>query len=341
MTVLYRVHRPSTWNEVVGQDHVVSALKDAILQDRIAHAYLFAGSRGTGKTSIARILAKALKTANEDVYEIDAASNTGVDNIRDLREHVNVLPFSSKYKVYIIDEAHMLSKAAWNALLKTLEEPPAHVLFIFATTDADKVLDTIISRCQVFRFNKPNREILRKEAIRIGKKEGYELETGAADLIALLGDGSFRDTLGTLQRVIIASSGKKITREHVEVITGAPKSTLVNSFIESILSKNSGMALGIISEAEQGGVSMNIFLSLILEKMRLILLKQHGGNNPVLEACLKSRVSEDDFVFIVAQADKKQATPAILIALLDAASRTPRAEIDQLPLELAVIGICG
>lgn len=341
MTVLYRTHRPSSWNEVVGQDHVVSALKDAIEQDRIAHAYLFAGSRGTGKTSIARILSKALKSADEDVYEIDAASNTGVDNIRDLREHVNVLPFSSKYKVYIIDEAHMLTRAAWNALLKTLEEPPAHVIFIFATTDIDKVLDTIISRCQVFKFNKPSREILRKEALRIGKKEGFELDSGAADLIALLGDGSFRDTLGTLQRVITASSGKKISRELVESITGAPKASLVNSFIESILAKNAETALSAIGEAESSGVSMNVFLSLILEKMRFILLKQHAGNNPAVVSSLKSRVSEDDLTFIVAQADKKQATPAILVAMLDAANATPRAQIDQLPLELAVVGICG
>lgn len=340
MTVLYRIHRPSNWSEVVGQDHVVSALKDAIAQDRVAHAYLFAGSRGTGKTSVARILAKALKTADEDVYEIDAASNTGVDNIRDLREHVNVLPFSSKYKVYIIDEAHMLSKAAWNALLKTLEEPPAHVIFVFATTDYDKVLDTIISRCQVFRFNRPSREILRKEAVRIGKKEGFELDSGAADLIALLGDGSFRDTLGTLQRVITASSGKKISRELVESVTGAPRATMVNSFIEALLSKDSEKALTSVGEAENGGVSMSVFLSLILEKMRFILLLEHSGNNSSVLNNLKSRVSEDDLAFIAKQSEKKALTPSMLVSLLDAASATPRAQIDQLPLELAVVEIC-
>ncbi|MDE1967235.1 MAG: DNA polymerase III subunit gamma/tau, partial [Patescibacteria group bacterium] len=210
MPVLYRTYRPAKWDEVVGQDHVVSALKDAIGNDRVAHAYLFSGSRGTGKTSVARILAKAVKTADEDIYEIDAASNRGIDDIRQLREHVSVLPFSSPFKVYIIDEVHMLSKDAWNALLKTLEEPPKHVIFILATTELDKVPDTIISRCQTFAFKKPAREIIRKEIMRVAKKEGLELDSGAADLIALLGDGSFRDALGTLEKVIAASSGKKV-----------------------------------------------------------------------------------------------------------------------------------
>ena len=134
MSVLYRTYRPSKWGEVIGQDQVVEPLKDSITNKRIAHAYLFSGSRGTGKTSVARILAKSVDTNDEDVYEIDAASNRGIDDIRSLREHVAVLPFSSAFKVYIIDEVHMLSKDAWNALLKTLEEPPKHVIFILATT---------------------------------------------------------------------------------------------------------------------------------------------------------------------------------------------------------------
>src|SRR3989338_4556860 len=181
MPVLYRTYRPSSWNEVIGQDHIVNSLKDAISNERIAHAYLFSGSRGTGKTSVARILAKAVKSADDDIYEIDAASNRGIDDIRELREHVSVLPFSSPYKVYIIDEVHMLSKDAWNALLKTLEEPPKHVIFILATTELDKVPETIVSRCQTFSFRKPGRGILRKEIARVGKKEGYDLDSGASD----------------------------------------------------------------------------------------------------------------------------------------------------------------
>src|ERR1035437_8095361 len=157
MAVLYRTYRPTKWSEIMGQDHIVGALKDALANNRIAHAYLFSGSRGTGKTTTARILARELRTADEDIYEIDAASNRGIDNIRELREHVSVLPFSSPFKVYIIDEVHMLSKDAWNALLKTLEEPPKHAIFILATTELDKVPETIISRCQTFTFRKPGR----------------------------------------------------------------------------------------------------------------------------------------------------------------------------------------
>jgi DNA polymerase-3 subunit gamma/tau len=336
MPVLYRTYRPSAWNEVVGQDAIVSALKDAITNKRIAHAYLFSGTRGTGKTSVARILAKSVGTADEDVYEIDAASNRGIDDIRELREHVSVLPFSSSFKVYIIDEVHMLSKDAWNALLKTLEEPPKHVIFILATTELDKVPDTIISRCQTFSFRKPAREIIRKEVARIGKKEGFELDAGAADLIALLGDGSFRDALGMLEKVLAASSDKKITREEVEAITGAPKAVLVNSFLENLLAKNSDAALAIIGEAEKTGISMNTFVTLLLEKARFILLAQ---NSPASKSSVKERVSDDDWKFIEAQASKKLMTTALLSILLEAADRTGRSRIEQLPLEMAVVKV--
>jgi DNA polymerase-3 subunit gamma/tau len=251
MPVLYRTYRPAKWSEVVGQDHIVGALKDAIENKRISHAYLFSGSRGTGKTTVARILAKSLGTADEDVYEIDAASNRGIDDIRELREHVAVSPFSSVYKVYIIDEVHMLSKDAWNALLKTLEEPPKHVIFILATTELDKVPDTIISRCQTFSFRKPAREIIRKEVVSIAKKEGYELDSGASDLIALLGDGSFRDALGMLEKVISTSPDKKVSREEVENITGAPRAGSVNSFVSALIAKNADEALKCVGQAEK------------------------------------------------------------------------------------------
>ncbi len=338
MPVLYRTYRPQKWSEVVGQDHIVEALKDAIVNKRVAHAYLFSGSRGTGKTTVARILARELKTADEDVSEIDAASNRGIDDIRELREHVAVLPFSSQYKVYIIDEVHMLSKDAWNALLKTLEEPPKHVIFILATTELDKVPETIISRCQTFAFRKPPRDIIGKQAIRIAKEEGYALDAGAADLIALLGDGSFRDALGMLEKVIAASSDKKITRDIVESITGAPRASLVNGFVENIIVKNADAALKALGEAEKAGVSMSTFSTLALEKARFILLVQHSSSS---KDSVKERISPDDWAFIEAQAGKKALTPVMLAALLEAADGVGRARIEALPLELAVVKICG
>ncbi|MDQ2933039.1 MAG: DNA polymerase III subunit gamma/tau [bacterium] len=337
MTVLYRTYRPSKWSEVVGQDHIVDALKESIAQGRPAHAYLFSGSRGTGKTSVARIFAKAVETADEDVYEIDAASNRGIDDIRELREHVSVMPFSSPFKVYIIDEVHMLSKDAWNALLKTLEEPPKHVIFILATTELDKVPDTIISRCQTFSFRKPNREVLRKQIATVAKKEGYDLDAGASDLIALLGDGSFRDALGMLQKVIASSADKKISREEVEAITGAPRAGLVNSFVEHLISKNGDQALAVLGQAEQAGISMTMFSTLVLEKMRFVLLLQYSVAS---KDTVKSRVSDDDWEFIETQSKRNLLTPAMLTVVLEAADGIGRARIETLPLELAVVKIC-
>ncbi|MEI6396893.1 MAG: DNA polymerase III subunit gamma/tau [Candidatus Taylorbacteria bacterium] len=343
MPVLYRTYRPSKWSDVVGQNQVVSALKDAITSKHVAHAYLFSGSRGTGKTSVARIFARALDTKEEDVYEIDAASNRGIDDIRHLREHVSVLPFSSTYKVYIIDEVHMLSKDAWNALLKTLEEPPKHVIFILATTELEKVPETIVSRCQAFFFRRPSRDIVRVHVIEIAKKEGFSLDAGAADLIALLGDGSFRDALGTLEKVIASSptdSSKKaviIKRVDVENITGAPKAEIVNSFIEQIITKDADKALATIGKAIESGLSMNLFLTLVLEKMRFILLMQNSASS---RTQVQSRTSEDDFVFISAQAGKKLLTVNMLSILLQATIDTSRASIESLPLELAVVAIC-
>lgn len=338
MAVLYRTYRPHKFSEVLGQDHIVSALKDAITSKRLAHAYLFSGSRGTGKTSVARILAHEIKTADEDVYEIDAASNRGIDDIRHLREHVSVLPFSSPFKVYIIDEVHMLSKDAWNALLKTLEEPPAHVVFILATTELEKVPDTIISRCQTFAFKRPSREVIRGQVSAIAKKEGFTLDPGAADLIALLGDGSFRDALGTLEKVFAASSEKKIDRKQVEAITGAPRAELVNKFIESLLVKNADAALATLGDVENQALSMNTFVTLVLEKVRFIFLVQNSAASVKI---VKERTSEDDMVFISAQASKKAVTAEMLVALLAAADQVGRARIESLPLELATVKICS
>ena len=231
----------------------------------------------------------------------------------------------------------MLSKDAWNALLKTLEEPPKHVIFILATTELDKVPDTIISRCQTFSFKKPSREILRKQISSIASKEGYTLDAGASDVIALLGDGSYRDALGILEKVISSSKDSKLNRADVEAITGAPRATLVNSFLEHIIAKNTDGALKVLGEVEQSGISMNIFSVLMLEKARFILLLQHSASS---KALVKERVSEDDFVFIEAQAHKKVLTPHMLSLLLEAVAQVSRASIEVLPLEMAVVKMC-
>src|SRR3990167_6050754 len=226
-SVLYRRYRPEKWKDVVGQDHIVSVLEGAVKLGNLSHAYLFSGSRGTGKTSVARILSREIGTSLSDLMEMDAASNRGIDDVRSIRESVNSLPFESKYKVYIIDEVHMLTRDAWNAFLKTLEEPPAHVVFILATTELEKVPETVISRCQTFSFKQPNQATLRNFALATAKLEGVILEPEAAELVALLGDGSFRDAHGILEKVLSSTKGKKITRQEIEAVTGAPKAELV------------------------------------------------------------------------------------------------------------------
>ncbi len=335
--VLYRKYRPHAWADVVGQEQVVDVLKESIKLKHTSHAYLFSGSRGTGKTSVARIFANSIGSAEDDIYEIDAASNRGIDDIRELREHVSVLPFRSPFKVYIIDEVHMLSKDAWNALLKTLEEPPAHVIFILATTELDKVPDTIISRCQTFSFKRPNREVVRIQVEKVAKEEKIGLENGASELIAILGDGSFRDALGMLEKVIAGTNSFQITLERVEAITGAPKAILVNEFIEQVIALDCDKALSALGKVEKSGISMNIFSTLMLEKFRFILLIQHS---PSSKASVKERVSDDDLIFIEEQANKKSLTPAILSAMLEAVEGIGRAVIETLPLELAVVKVC-
>lgn len=332
--VLYRKYRPHNFKEVIGQDSVVKALKGAIENETIAHAYLFAGSRGIGKTSIARIFASEIGTSANDIYEIDAASNRGIDDIRALRDAVATLPFESKFKVYIIDEVHMLTKEAFNALLKTLEEPPKHVVFILATTEVHKLPETIVSRCQVFEFKRPTVEILKDTVAAVAKKEGYSIEPSAAELVALVGDGSFRDTHGILERVIAGISGKKISKEDVEEATGSPKSELVRNFVQALAEKNTKVAFEAISKIRAKSFDPKLFLELTVSMVRLALFVKMGVAHDAVE-----QASEEDKKFlkeVSAKVDSK-----LLRALLGSFQYVGISPIRELPLELAVLEIAG
>lgn len=335
---LYRKYRPLKWDEVLGQDNIVSMLKNEVAIGDTAHAYLFSGSRGTGKTSVARIFATEIGCSSNDLYEIDAASNRGIDDIRDLCESVRTLPFDSKYKVYIIDEAHMLTKEAFNALLKTLEEPPAHVVFLLATTEAHKMPDTVVSRCQVLHFKKPSQSILKKLVSDTSKSEGYSIDSLASDLISMIGDGSFRDTHGTLQKVISSVDGKKITARDVENITGAPNGSLVNKIILSITDKKLNLGIDTINILTENNIDAKVFIKLLLQKLRAILLLRLSDD---VEGRIKDEFGEEDFLFIekLAKENGKDITSKILRKFLGAYDEIRYSVLPHLPLELALIDI--
>ncbi len=336
-TALYRKYRPQKFSEVLGQDHIVKVLESSIKLGNIAHAYIFSGTRGTGKTSIARIFAREIGTSSNDISEIDAASNTGVDDIRAINESVNTLPFESKYKVYILDEAHMLSKSAWNALLKTLEEPPKHVIFILATTEANKIPETIISRCQTFSFRKPTQKILKDAITAICKKEGFKIEAPSIDLISLLGDGSFRDAQSILQKVMSASKDNKISQEEVELVTGAPKSEVVNDFIRSIDENNLELGLKAIKNATDLNIDMLLYFKLILHKMRTVLLLRNLKNS---EGEFAEEFTDSDFQFLKSLAqNSKKINSDSLLTLLSYYDMVAKAYIQELPLELVLAKI--
>lgn len=338
---LYRKYRPKNFKEVAGQSHIVEVLENSVQTGKISHAYLFFGSRGTGKTSVARIFAKEIGTSENDLYEIDGASNRGIEDIKALRDGVRTLPFDSKYKVYIIDEVHMLSKDAWGALLKTLEEPPKHVVFILATTEFHKVPDTIISRCQVFTFKKASDSSLKKIISDIAKEEGFEIDQSSAELLAILGDGSFRDALGGLQKVLNFSKNKKIKIEEVEKITGSPKTKLVNNFISSIVGKEIEKGITVIKTASEENQDIKLLLKLIIQKLRIAIILKYA---PKLEAQMGQELSETDSEFIktLVKTDKNAMLhSSTLSILLDAYKNIDNAFVTELPLELALIKILG
>ena len=336
---LYRKYRPQSFSEIKGQDHIVSVLENEAKAGKINHAYLFSGSRGIGKTSVARIFAKTLGVNSEDIYEIDAASNRGIDEIRAIRDAVHTYPYSSKYKVYIVDEVHMLTKEAWNAFLKTLEEPPDHVIFIMATTEAHKLPDTVVSRCECFAFKKPAHQILVESILKIVKEEKYEIEKKSASLIATLADGSFRDAFSILQKAMHSSNDKKLSHAEIENVLGAPKESLVVEVLEGIAEQNTEKGIEAVREASEENADMQVFLKMILRSLRFILLLRFSKE---MKNLVIDETGEEEFEKLSELAKTaKNINSKTLLAFLEAYSRQTYASIPELPIELAIIDSCN
>jgi DNA polymerase-3 subunit gamma/tau len=337
-TTLYRAYRPQDWGEVRGQPQVTDVLEKSIKNKKIAHAYLFSGGRGTGKTTTARILAQKLGVSPKDIYEMDAASNRGIDDIRELREGVYAMPFESPYKFYIIDEAHMLTKEAWNAFLKTLEEPPAHAVFVLATTDRDKVPETIQSRCEIYTFKQPSREVLAQIVVDIAKQEGYVIERSAAELVALLAEGSFRDALSILQKILAVAEGKKISIAEVETVSGAPRGEIVRQLMSALSKKDASAALAAMNMAVSENMDARTLAKLMIHRMRVVLLMRYA---PDLADTLGRELGEADLALARELSKEKHVNSDTLRILLEAYGRMAYAAVPHLPLELAIIDVCG
>jgi len=359
--VLYRKYRPQKFSEVVGQDHVIKTLTSAISTGKVAHAYLFAGPRGVGKTTVARILAKAVNCLDDsnyepcnkcescldimsgramDLIEIDAASNRGIEEIRELRERVRFTPSRAKYKVFVIDEAHQLTKEAFNALLKTLEEPPAHVIFVLATTEPYKMLPTILSRVQRFDFRKLSLSDIIKRLEMIAKKEGVKISEKALRIIALNSEGYMRDAESMLGQVIAFSGDKEITVEDIENILGIVDINLAIKFIDLLAQKKSAEALIFIDKFVNQGYDLVQFVESLINYLRKLLLIRV---NKDLSKLMKEELSAEQLNAASKQSEEfsVQELSKIIEILIETLYRMKRSSFPQIDIELAVVEICG
>lgn len=354
--VLYRKYRPKVFSDVYGQEHVTSTLLNEIKEKRISHAYLFTGSRGTGKTSCAKILAKAVNCENSvngepcnecevcrgldsgsiyDVVEIDAASNNGVDNIRDLREEANYMPSRGRYRVYIIDEVHMLSTGAFNALLKTLEEPPAHVIFILATTEVHKLPATILSRCQRFDFKRIQPETMAKRLMQVAGFENLDLTQEGAILISRIADGGMRDALSILDQC--AGRNQRIDEKLVSEVAGIAGRESLYELSDAICNKNGGDALNVISKLHANSYDMERLCVEMINHLRNFLIVKTVDKSRELIVC-----TDDEYNTILSSADNFT-LPSVIFALdlfQDTLVKIKGGANSRIEMEMTLIKLC-
>ena len=351
---LYRRYRPQTFEDVLGQEHVTETIQSGIRDERIGHAYLFSGSRGTGKTSTARILAKALNCENGptpnpcnkcdtciaitegsslDVIEIDAASHGGVDDVRELRENALLAPAIARKKIYIVDEAHMVSTQGWNAFLKTVEEPPDHVIFVFATTEPHRVLPTILSRCQRFDFRRVSSAQIAEHLARVSKEEGIEADEGALQLIARSAEGGVRDALSTLDQLAAAGT---VTVQDAARLLGSATGDLMFEFADALASGDTGAAVQRVAQLVEEGHDLRVFARQVVEHLRALLLtKQVPEPGELIDATEETRAR------LAAQADGFGSAKLLhaLRAFVDAMSEMRQQAAPRLSVELAVVRV--
>jgi DNA polymerase III subunit gamma/tau len=353
-TSLYRRHRPQTFDEVVGQEHVVRTLRNAVDRDRVHHAYLFVGSRGTGKTSVAKILARSLNCVNGptvtpcgecescrtiaagsslDVIEMDAASNRSVDDIRELRERVGYAPAAGRWKVYILDEAHMLTREAWNAFLKTLEEPPPNTVFVLCTTEPHKVMPTIVDRCQRFDYQRPSLEQIAEVVRRVAAAESIEIEDGAVAVIARAATGSFRDALGTLDQ-LVAYGGKGVATDDVLAVLGVAEAELILAAAHAIAAEDGRAALETGERLARSGRDLSQFGRDLLAHLRQLLVIRTIGEVP---ATFSVTAANPERLRLQAEAFSDLALTRAIDAIAAALAAIKEGDEPRMTLELAIL----